>query len=305
MQFADTSALLLITSDVDITIQSSKLSNIDSWNTEAILVVETSGSIIADGLVIQDCSAAEYLISLKASANPGAQFASAASAGDVVVQDSPFISFQQQPSMLINSLSTFISNSTFWGANVPFGLAAVVNVTSQTDIQIVATVFISLMTSAEEYAAISLQADSVHISNSSFFGNNGSYGALGVGGTASTISNSYFGANQATQGGAAWIVSSFANVSDSHFVNNTAWRGGAISMHNEMGIITGCEFDSNSAQFVPAEGSNIPAGGAVLLMSATATLGNGNVTNVPSEYSISSSRFVSGGGKLERNTLHI
>ena len=80
VQFADTSALLLMTSQIDITIQRSTLSKIDSWGTEAILVVKTPGSITADGLVIQDCNASEYLVSLNATADPFS--------GNVTVQNS-------------------------------------------------------------------------------------------------------------------------------------------------------------------------------------------------------------------------
>ena len=292
MQFADTSALLLISSDVDITIQSSTLSNIGSWYTETILVVETSGSIFADRLVLQDCSAAEYLISLKASADPGAQVASAASAGIVIVQDSIFTGRRQQPSMLISSLFIIISNSTFLGASVPFELAAVVNVTAQTEIQIAASSFHNLMTSAVGYATVALQANTVGISNSRFVGNKGEYGAVGVGGNATTLtmSDSYFEANQAIEGGAAFIRSAFATISNCHFTNNTAWDGGAVSMRSRVGVITGCLFDSNSAQVEEDEGSQ--GGGAVLLTAATATLANYHVST-KSNITINSSRFIS------------
>lgn len=297
MQFADTSALVLITADIDITIQSSTLSNIGSWNTEAILVVETSGSIIADRLVIQDCSAAEYLISLKAAADPGAQVASAASTGIVTVQDSMFTGRQQQPSMLISSLSTIISNSTFSGASVPFELAAVVNVTAQAEIQIVASNFRNLMTSAIGFATVILQADTVGISKSRFVGNKGAYGAIAVGGSATTLtmSDSYFEANEAIEGGAAFIQCAFATISDCHFANNTAWRGGAVSMRSRLGSITGCLFDSNIAQVEELEAENSQGGGAVLLTAATVTLDDYHV-NTNSNVSITSSRFISNQG---------
>ena len=299
MQFADISALLLITSDIDIIITTSTLSNIDSWNTEAILVVETSGSITAEGLVIQDCSAAEYLISFTALANPGGQVASASS---VTVQDSVFTG--QQPSVLIDSFSTFISNSTFWGAGVPFGLAAVVNVTSQTNIQIAASNFFNLTTSAAAYAAVALQGDIVGISNSRFIGNKGAHGAVRVGANASAILESYFEANQASNGGgAAYVQSAVATISDCQFTNNSALSGGAVSVYSERVIIMGCLFDANNAW---EEENDLPSGGAVSLMAALK--GSEVSVEVESNHSISNSWFFDnyafhGGGGIEARSI--
>lgn len=301
MQFADTSALLLMTSQIDITIQRSTLSKIDSWGTEAILVVKTPGSITADGLVIQDCNASEYLVSLNATAYPKDPFS-----GNVTVQNSLFVG--PQPSLLISSSSTLISNSALLGANVPFGSAAVVNVTSNSSTEVVASNFTNLSTSAAEYPVISLTANTstgiIRILRSRFVGNLGLDGSIKVQGHASVISGSYFEANIANNGGAAYIDTWDAEISDCQFFNNTAWRGGALYMNSKSGNITDCLFDSNSAKTE----DDFHGGGAVLLTSNHRVSLVGFELEIESSYIISSSRFISnyaisGGGGIGAHSI--
>ena len=211
-------------------------------------------------------------------------------------------------SLLIGSSSTLISNSALLGANVPFGSAAVVNVTSYRSIEVVASNFTNLSTSAAGYPVISLTANTttgiIRILRSRFVGNLGLYGSIKVQGDASVISGSYFEANIANDGGAAYIDTWDAEISDCQFLNNTAWRGGALYMNSKSGNITDCLFDSNGAK---TEDDFQRGGGAVLLTSNHRVSLSGFELEIESRYIISSSRFIRNYAILrgQRKALHI
>ena len=224
-RYANTSSLLQIASPVAVTFEASELRFIDAGSLAALLVVYGARSVIADSLIVQNCSAAGTLVSLGTVWNKQ-------TAGPAVAVQTSLFSGAQSP-LFITGTSASISNTSFVGgvkASPSKGLA-VMNVPCESSVKITGSNFTDFATPSWNVSGIVVSSRTVAISNALFANNRIATGTLSVYGQRAHVSESVFQANLAkdTKGAALFLSSKVSClVENCRFAQNEGGEGGAI-----------------------------------------------------------------------------
>ena len=295
VSFTDSPSLLQLSTDLDFTLNASTLIGIGGQNLTGVLSVEAAGSILVDGLTLQDCNASEPAMTLTtASGNQDAP------AGSVTVLNSIFSGGTSTLSVN-SSASALINNSAFSNIVAPSSVTSAVYLSCSSTLRVTASNFTALLSSS--WGAVTLRSDSGDLSiDHGMFANNSaqSGGAVCLFGSTATVSESLFDGNSATGvapsgglGGAMYLGLTSGNVTECQFQNNTAAYGGAIYTQGLSVNITYCTFESNAASGY--SGVNNVTGGAVLFEAPADSLGIQHL-HVGNSHFIRNSAEVGGAG---------